>query len=253
MERLSRFQFVCWLRTGRVPLDPEQATEVKFNPNHDPKNGQFTFAGQGEQSGGNSDHPATNALRQPRRNRSPNMRRRTANLNDVKRDLADPKVQALVDLIGNRETGGHFNVIVGGTKFSDFSRHPNVLVNKYNSTAAGAYQFNAGTWKDVSSALGLTDFTPQSQRYGAVYLLRRLGAIQKLQNGDVEGAILAAGKRWDSLPKDVNGKSLSGAKHPLKPIVDAYRTSLSHHLAHSTDRNEGVKGSRECLAQSHSG
>ena len=233
MLRLSRFQFAHWLRTGRVPLESDEPTELKFNPNHDPNNGQFTFAGQGEESGSDSDHPATNPLKQPRRNGQPKIRRQAVNLRDVQRDLADPKVQALVDLIENRETGGHFNMIVGGTKFTDFSRHPNVFVKKYNSTAAGAYQFNVGTWKDVSSALGLTDFTPQSQRYGAVYLLRRLGAIQKLQSGDVEGAILAAGKRWDSLPKDVNGKSLSGAKHPLKPIVDAYRASLSHHLPHS--------------------
>ena len=47
MERLSRFQFVHWLRTGRVAVDPEQPPEVKFNPNHDPKNGQFTYSGEG--------------------------------------------------------------------------------------------------------------------------------------------------------------------------------------------------------------
>lgn len=58
MQRLSRFQFVYWLRTGRVPLEPDEPTEVKFNPNHNPENGQFTFAGQGEQSGGGtSPHP----------------------------------------------------------------------------------------------------------------------------------------------------------------------------------------------------
>ena len=47
MERLSRFQFVHWLRTGPVAVDPEQPPEVKFNPNHDPKNGQFTYSGEG--------------------------------------------------------------------------------------------------------------------------------------------------------------------------------------------------------------
>ena len=52
MERLSRFQFAYWLRTGRVPVEPEGAAEVKFNPNHDPNNGQFTFAGEGGAGGG---------------------------------------------------------------------------------------------------------------------------------------------------------------------------------------------------------
>jgi GH24 family phage-related lysozyme (muramidase) len=53
MERLSLFQFAYWLRTGRVPVEePDQLTELKFNPNHDPANGQFTFAGEGGSGGG---------------------------------------------------------------------------------------------------------------------------------------------------------------------------------------------------------
>ena len=34
-----------WLRTGRLPtVRLADGTELKFNPYHDPRNGQFTFA-----------------------------------------------------------------------------------------------------------------------------------------------------------------------------------------------------------------
>lgn len=37
--------FAHWLRTGRLPSgDAAQRIELKFNPYHDPRNGQFTFA-----------------------------------------------------------------------------------------------------------------------------------------------------------------------------------------------------------------
>jgi len=41
MKRLSTFEI--WLRRGRIVEEP-QLMETKFNPWHDPKNGQFTFA-----------------------------------------------------------------------------------------------------------------------------------------------------------------------------------------------------------------
>ena len=45
--------FGRWLRTGRwVPAQlADLRLEVKFNPNHDPANGQFTFAGEGGTAG----------------------------------------------------------------------------------------------------------------------------------------------------------------------------------------------------------
>lgn len=50
-ERLRAF--AIWLRTGRrVRLDEDGVIEVKFNPWHDPSDGRFTFAGQGQTSAG---------------------------------------------------------------------------------------------------------------------------------------------------------------------------------------------------------
>ena len=40
-----RRAFTHWLRTGRLPLSrAPDGLELKFNPYHDPRNGQFTFA-----------------------------------------------------------------------------------------------------------------------------------------------------------------------------------------------------------------
>lgn len=41
----QRRAFGRWLRTGRLPtVRLADGTELKFNPYHDPRNGQFTFA-----------------------------------------------------------------------------------------------------------------------------------------------------------------------------------------------------------------
>lgn len=45
-----RRAFAVWLRTGRRPAATPDGIELKFNPYHDPRNGQFTFAPGGPQS-----------------------------------------------------------------------------------------------------------------------------------------------------------------------------------------------------------
>lgn len=51
MKRMSRRAFNIYLRTGLIVEDEEPA-QLKFNPWHDPEDGRFTFAGQGNYSGG---------------------------------------------------------------------------------------------------------------------------------------------------------------------------------------------------------
>lgn len=52
-EEEWRRAFPIWLRTGRLPSDPEgDEIECKFNPWHDPEDGRFTFAGAGRYHGG---------------------------------------------------------------------------------------------------------------------------------------------------------------------------------------------------------
>ncbi|MEP9357483.1 hypothetical protein [Sphingomonas sp. KR3-1] len=47
LKKDERTAFSVWMRTGRWP----RSVEVKFNPWHDPRNGQFTSAGMGTYSG----------------------------------------------------------------------------------------------------------------------------------------------------------------------------------------------------------
>jgi muramidase (phage lysozyme) len=166
-------------------------------------------------------------------------------LQQTQRDLADPQVQALLAMMRGGEGGDHYDAIVNSAKgFKDFSKHPNVSVlisparpgadgkmkPEVTSTAAGSYQFTKGTWDQAAQALGLTDFQPRSQDLAAAYYLRTLGATDKLGAGDIEGAMHAAGKRWQIFPKS-NGEAISAPgqtprRPSMAPLLKAYGDKL---------------------------
>jgi len=77
---------------------------------------------------------------------------------------------ALLDTIAGPESGGSYNIINGGAKFSDFSDHPKKGQRGSSGIAAGRYQFLPSTWERASKALGLTDFSPESQDKAAWWL-----------------------------------------------------------------------------------
>jgi len=77
------------------------------------------------------------------------------------------------------------------------------------STAAGRYQINKPTWLDCKRALGLTDFTPDSQDRAMVYLVDKRGkALQAIQAGQLDKAVelCAKAKLWASFPGDGAGQ-----------------------------------------------
>jgi len=86
----------------------------------------------------------------------------------------------------------------------------------------------------MARELDLRDFSPASQDMAALHLLRTTrpddvkdaNAIARLQRGDIEGAILAAGHQWDAFPKRASGDSMTGHIRPLQPIVDQYNRRL---------------------------
>lgn len=107
-----------------------------------------------------------------------------------------------LDFLAKAE-GADYNVITGGKRFDDFSRHPGVvgMVTKQGpSTAAGRYQITQSTYNDIAPKLGITDFSPESQDRIALELIRRNGALQDVESGNYNAAIKKLGGTWASLP-----------------------------------------------------
>ena len=107
-----------------------------------------------------------------------------------------------------------YNTMYGGGRFEELRDHPrqNIPIRSgpnagKTSSAAGRYQFLQGTWDEARNALGLPDFSPESQDAAAVWLAERDYA--KRTNGR---------KLWDDLdsaqgnPSKLNfiGGALSG-------------------------------------------
>ncbi|WP_063588672.1 glycoside hydrolase family 24 protein [Achromobacter ruhlandii] len=127
--------------------------------------------------------------------------------------LSNPNVQKVLRVIGQAEgTVGDkiadpYRIAFGGGTFDSLDNHPNTLTaftqtdGKQNkSSAAGAYQFLKPTWDDVSSKLGLKDFSPRSQDIAALELINRAGALQDVLKGDTSAAFSKLGGTWASLP-----------------------------------------------------
>ena len=74
-----------------------------------------------------------------------------------------------------------YRIMYGGGQFQDLSRHPErVIVKRYTSAAAGAYQFLPKTWKGVAKELKLSSFEPRHQDQAALHLVERRGALKEI-------------------------------------------------------------------------
>lgn len=137
---------------------------------------------------------------------------------------------------GAASTGAAYGTFYGGGRFYDFSDHPAATGEASGvplspamcqaaglspgcvSTAAGAYQITLPTWREVRRAgswgPALPDFGEASQDEAARRVMILAGALRLLETGDVQGAILRAGRRWASLPGSTarqNPKSMGTA------------------------------------------
>ncbi len=223
-------------------LDASGLLKSEFDPDLHPHWPAGSPGGVGGQFAPKDSGRGAAAASPPKRRRKPGAGRiyspaqQAVNRAEAEVLLTKPKVQALLSVIADRESRGRYNVINGEAFFNDYSKHPNRHAPGRTSTAAGAFQFNRETWIEVASPLGLTDFTPASQRLAAAYKLKHIGAVAKLEKDDVEGAIFDAAKPWESLPVDKTGKSNRGHSRPLKPIVDAYNAALAALMAPKKDK-----------------
>jgi muramidase (phage lysozyme) len=120
--------------------------------------------------------------------------------------------RALLDTIAEHESGGHYDIIFGGRRFTDFSHHPNIAVPIPSrpglvSTAAGRYQFLFSTWTTYQNRLHLPDFMPASQDKAGwelakmdYHLRTRRDLLEDLQNGELDKIGPGLHDTWTSLP-----------------------------------------------------
>lgn len=165
----------------------------------------------------------------------------------VNEAAADPKVRAYLDLIARSEgTYGlgnqGYNVRFGGNLFQDYSGHPidpksdqapyytDARGVKHKSSASGRYQITRGTWNDIASRLGLTDFSPQSQDKAAIALiLRNKGAMEAIRNDDPGAFINAVKETWASMPGSVSGPAHGGQTRTMNQVANWLNASMQAH------------------------
>jgi muramidase (phage lysozyme) len=130
----------------------------------------------------------------------------TADLEQCRAWLNYANCRAFLRVIREGESGqddSGYRIINGGSHFEAPPwQHPwpDGTPTTQGGKAAGAYQFLPSTWKRVADALGLPDFSPESQDIGAVYLIAGRGAIEDVLAGNLVAACSRLRDEWVSLP-----------------------------------------------------
>ena len=91
-------------------------------------------------------------------------------------------------------------------RFADFSTHPGPGHNGV-STEAGLYRITREVWREYGARMDLLDFCAETQELIAVEVLRDVGALGKIQAGDIDASLLAAAPVWPGLPKAPAGQA----------------------------------------------
>lgn len=147
----------------------------------------------------------------------------------------DPDVQerAFMEAIAHAEGNAAYNELYGHEKIYDLSRHPNhckpIHVEGYEqlcTTAAGRWQITAETWYEYAERLNIQDFSPAAQYRVAVAIARDTGALTRLEDGDLSGAVQAASRRWAALPHS----SVEQRRVSEKQFLKLYERSLKAEL-----------------------
>jgi muramidase (phage lysozyme) len=108
-----------------------------------------------------------------------------------------------------------YTTMFTGRQFSDLSKHP-ALRNTgggYTSDAAGAYQFLSTTYNPAAKALGITDFSRESQERVGKYLAQKRGLDVDKVHTTKESFLKALDKispEWASMPTIQTGTSYHG-------------------------------------------
>jgi muramidase (phage lysozyme) len=127
-----------------------------------------------------------------------------------------------------------YRTLYGGGRFQSLERHPEiVVVKRYTSAAAGAYQFLPTTWSEAASKLQLASFDPESQDQAALYLVDRRGVLEQIdQQGLTREAMAVLAREWASFP-NLAGRSAYG--QPVKR-ADELQSFYSNNLKALADQ-----------------
>lgn len=139
-----------------------------------------------------------------------------------------PRRRALLNTIryaeGTWKNGSRegYHTLYGGGRFASLAKHPEiVVVKRYTSAAAGAYQFLPGTWREASSQLQLASFAPANQDQAALFLVDRRGVLEQLDRQGLTREVMAVlAKEWASFPTH-SGHSAYG--QPVKQADELVR------------------------------
>ncbi|GKV89292.1 glycoside hydrolase family 24 protein [Pectobacterium carotovorum] len=142
-----------------------------------------------------------------------------------------PNLKAFLDMLawsegtdnGRQQTRNHgYDVIVGGSIFTDYSDHPRkliVLSKSLKSTAAGRYQLLSRYWDAYKKQLGLKDFSPASQDAVAIQQIKERRALPDIESGDIKTAIGKCANIWASLP----GAGYGQHEHKIDDLLSKYQ------------------------------
>jgi muramidase (phage lysozyme) len=119
-----------------------------------------------------------------------------------------------------------YNVCVGSTAdapilFDSYATHPRRRCEELDSDAAGRYQEMGRFWLAYKNLLRLPDFGPASQDRWAIQLIRECHALDDIEAGRIESAIVKCKSRWASLP----GAGYGQHEQLMTSLIDAYRAA----------------------------
>ena len=139
-----------------------------------------------------------------------------------------PNVVAFLDMLAWSEgtigkgDDGYNDIVDPAGFFSDYSTHPNLLVQvnaKIKSTAAGRYQLLSRYYEPYRKQLGLPDFSPVSQDKIAIQQIKERQAYQLSIAGKITDAISRCSNIWASLPGNTYGQR----QHKLADLIRIYQ------------------------------
>ncbi len=176
------------------------------------------------------------------------LKQKAGNIGDA---LNNPNARSYLDAISRAEgTSGYMNsgyhTMFGGAQVASLADHPRQLKDfqqtdgAWNKTsAAGRYQFTQKSWDEAAAALGLNDFSPQSQDMAALWLIQRAGQLDNVLNGDFMTATNNLGGVWASLPSSPYAQpKRSQAEMESYYLADYSRQRSAAPYSSSTNRSE---------------